>query len=149
MAQFTLQLDPANGPVVTAVVGVSVPRADALLSAGRAVPAGISIRALVDTGASSSCVDPGGLAQLELSATSTGAVHTASTGDAPHAVPQYDVSVITPGVGPHHVPLAIGAVPVLATELSLQGIDALIGRDILKDCILIYNGSVRQFTLAF
>jgi hypothetical protein len=38
---------------------------------------------------------------------------------------------------------------VIAAELSTQGIHALIGRDVLQDCILIYNGASGDFTLAF
>jgi hypothetical protein len=41
------------------------------------------------------------------------------------------------------------AVPVIAADLAIQGIHALIGRDVLQDCILIYNGTVGEFTLAF
>ncbi|HEX6747062.1 MAG TPA: aspartyl protease family protein [Longimicrobium sp.] len=149
MAQFTLQLDPANGPVLTAVVGVSIARGDALMAAGQPIPEGISIRALIDTGASCTCVDPAVLDRLNLAPTGFVSVHTPSTGGAPHQAEQYDVSLIIPGAGPHHVPLAIPAVPVMATELSLQGIDALIGRDVLRECVLIYNGSVGMFTIAF
>ena len=149
MAQFTLQLDTANGPVLTVVIGVSVPRGDALMTAGRAVPTGISARALIDTGASCSCVDPSILVKLELTPTGSVPVHTPSTGGAPHLAEQYYVSLIIPGAGTHHVPLAIPAVPVTAANLSLQGVDALIGRDVLRECIFIYNGSVGLFTIAF
>lgn len=149
MAQFTIPLDPANGPVLTVFVGVSLARRDALMTAGREIPAGAPIRALVDSGASSSCVDPGILASLGLTPTGSVTVHTPSTGSAPHTAEQYDVSIIVPGTGSHHSPLVIPAVPVLSAHLALQGIDALIGRDILRDCILIYSGSLGQFTLAF
>jgi hypothetical protein len=149
VAQFTLQLDPANGPVLTVVIGVSVPRGDALMTAGQPVPNGISARALIDTGASCSCVDPSILAKLDLTPTGTVSVHTPSTGGAAHLAEQYDVSLIIPGAGTHHVPLAIPAVPAMAANLSLQGVDALIGRDVLRDCIFIYNGSLGLFTIAF
>ena len=149
MAQFTLQLDPANGPVLTVVIGVSVARGDALMTAGQPVPAGISARALIDTGASCTCVDPSILAKLALTPTGTVSVHTPSTGPAAHLAEQYDVSLIIPGAGAHHVPLALPAIPVMAADLSVQGIDSLIGRDVLRDCIFIYNGSVGLFTIAF
>jgi len=149
VAQFTLQLDPANGPVLTVVIGVSVPRADALITAGEPLPPGISSRALIDTGASCTCVDPSILEKLSLTPTGTVSVHTPSTGPAAHVAEQYDVSVVIPGAGTHHVPLALPAVPVMAAHLSIQGIDALIGRDVLRDCIFIYNGSVGLFTIAF
>jgi hypothetical protein len=149
VAQFTLQFDPANGPVLTVVIGVSVARGDALMTAGRMVPGGISARALIDTGASGTCVDPSILTRLELTPTGTVSVHTPSTGLAAHLAEQYDISLIVPGAGTHHVPLALPAIPVMAADLSIQGIDALIGRDVLRDCIFIYNGSVGLFTIAF
>lgn len=149
MAQFTLPLDAANGPVLTAFVGVSLARRDALMSAGREVPAGAAIRALIDTGASSSCVDRGVLASLGLTPTTSVTVHTPSTGEDPHTADQYDVSIIVPGTGSQHAPLVIPAVAVLSAILKQQGIDAIIGRDILRDCILIYNGSLGLFTMAF
>jgi predicted aspartyl protease len=149
VAQFTLQLDPANGPVLTVVIGVSVARADALVAAGESIPTGIRARALIDTGASCTCVDPSILGSLRLTPTGTVSVHTPSTGGAAHLAEQYDVSLIIPGAGTHHVPLVISAVPVMAANLSLQGVDALIGRDVLRECILIYNGSSGTFTIAF
>jgi len=149
VAQFTLQLDPANGPVLTVVIGVSVARGDALMTAGQPVPVGISARALIDTGASCTCVDPSIPAKLELTPTGTVSVHTPSTCTAAHLAEQYDVSLIIPGAGTHHVPLALPAIPVMAANLTVQGIDALIGRDVLRDCIFVYNGSVGLFTIAF
>lgn len=76
-------------------------------------------------------------------------VHTPTTGSEAHSAEQYDVSIIVPGTGAQHAPLVIPAAPVLSASLTRQGIDALIGRDILRDCILIYNGTLGLFTLAF
>jgi hypothetical protein len=149
VAQFTLQLDPANGPVLTVMLGVSLPRADALATAGQPLPNSVPVRALVDTGASCTCVDPGVLDRLALTPTGSTTIHTPSTGAAPHVADQYDVSLIVPGAGSHHAPLVVPALPVAAADFAAQGIDALIGRDVLRDCILIYNGSVGSFTLAF
>lgn len=133
----------------TVGVAVSQARREALIAAGHAVPPLSSIRALVDTGASCTCVDPAVLGALQLSATGSVAVHTPSTGAAPHYAEQYDVSLVIPGAGIHHLPLTIDAVPVIAADLAVQGIHALIGRDVLQDCILIYNGAAGDFTLAF
>jgi len=41
-------------------------------------------------------------------------------------------------------------IPVVATDLLVQhGFHALIGRDVLGECVLVYNGSMGLFTLAF
>ena len=39
-------------------------------------------------------------------------------------------------------------IPVIASDRSAQSIQALIGRDVLAESILIYNGIDRTFTLA-
>lgn len=149
MAHLTLALDPSGGPVVPIGVAVSQARREALAAAGVEVPLTASIRALVDTGASCTCIDPAVLEALALSATGSVPILTPSTGSAPHFASQYDVSLIIPGAGTHHLPLTINAVPVIAAELAVQGIHALIGRDVLQSCILIYNGDEGDFTLAF
>ena len=43
----------------------------------------------------------------------------------------------------------IATLPVLEARLSNQGIYGLIGRDILDEGILIYNGPSDRFALAF
>ena len=66
MAHFTLTVDPIHGPVISAFIGVSEQRATALNAAKVPVPSAIPIRALVDTGASNTCVDPSVLKALGL-----------------------------------------------------------------------------------
>ena len=149
MPHLTLARDPTGGPVVPVGVAVRQARREALVAARQDVPPVASIRALVDTGASCTCVDPAVLKTLDLSARGSVSVHTPSTGPVPHQAEEYDVSLIVPGAGTHHVPLTIDAVPVVAADLLVQGIHAIIGRDVLQDCILIYNGTVGEFTLAF
>ena len=43
----------------------------------------------------------------------------------------------------------INAHQALGVNIREQGILALIGRDLLSSCILIYNGLEAQYTLAF
>lgn len=149
MAHFTLTVDPANGPVITAYVTVTPPRQDVEGASEQPVPNGVAVRAVVDTGASCSCVDPTVIAALRLTPTSVISVFTPSTGAEPHFTPQYDVSVVVPAGSADQPPLVISSVPVVSSDLASHGLSALIGRDILRDCILHYNGSTGWFTLAF
>jgi hypothetical protein len=64
VSHLTLALDPSGGPVLPVGVAVSQARREALTTAGREVPPVASIRALVDTGASCTCVDPAVLEAL-------------------------------------------------------------------------------------
>lgn len=76
-------------------------------------------------------------------------MHTPSTGAAPAAADQYDVGLAIYAAA-NQVPLFLTTVPVIAAALvHAQGIQALIGRDILGQCVLHYNGATGTFTLAF
>jgi hypothetical protein len=146
---FTLQNSP-QGPLLTAYIGVSEARRNALTAAGQAVPALQQIRALVDTGASGTCVDPSVLQALSLTPTGSTVVNTPTTGQQPHTVDTYDVSFYVPGATTTHLPFVLNTLEVMCAELlAPQGFHALIGRDILADCVLIYNGPVGTFTLAY
>jgi hypothetical protein len=150
MPHFTLQLDVLHGPVVNAAVGVSGARRKALIDAGAAVPPQVAIRALIDTGASLTSIDPSALAKLGLEPTGSVSVHTPSTGATPHSAAQYDVSLLIPGPTVDSPMLRVDTMPVITAELtSQQGIDALIGRDVLHTCLLVYNGSMALFTIAY
>ena len=113
------------------------------------IPAPVTIRALVDTGASCTCIDPSVLQSLQLTPTGSASVHTPSTGATPAAADQYDVGLAI-FAALNQVPLFLATVPVIAADLlQPQGIHALIGRDILSLCVLHDNGTTGTFTLAF
>ena len=145
MPHLTLQ-NSIGGPLIDLWIGASNARAEALTRVGKQAPAPLLIRGLIDTGASSTCIDPQILKTLELTPTGEVAIHTPSTGSAPHFAYQYDVSLTL--VHPNHK-LEIGTVPVIEATLSGQGIQALIGRDVLEQCLFIYDGQTGTFTLAF
>ena len=147
MPHFTLQMTPA-GPIVDAFVGVSAARQAALQAAGQQVPMPVRIRALVDTGASATCIDPSVPVALGLTPTGNISMTTPSTGTTPHSADVYDVALLIPG--PTFPPLTLPTIPVAAVDLlQAQGFHALIGRDILGACVFHYNGAVGTFTLAF
>lgn len=147
MPHFTLQVGP-NGPIVNAFVAVSQGRTAALTAAGQPIPKPAPIFALVDTGASCTCVDPSVLHGLKLTPTGSISVNTPSTGSTPHETYQYDVALVIPA--PSGPPLVFQTIPVVAADLlEAQGFHALIGRDILSRCFFSYNGEVGIFTLAY
>jgi hypothetical protein len=103
---------------------------------------------LIDTGASVTCIDPSIIAQLELSPTTRATVHTPSSGQGGHECNMYDVSLaIFMDSGQLH--LASLTIPVAEAELSHQGVDALIGRDVLSKALLVYNGVAGEFSISF
>lgn len=135
---------------MTAYVGVSHARAAALTTASLPLPTPVTIQALIDTGASGTCVDPSVLQTLGLTPSGSVTVNTPSTGNHPHTADQYDVSIFVPGSLATQPPLIVPNLAVVCSELlPSQGFHALIGRDILSVCIFTYNGAAGLFTLAY
>ena len=138
----------AQGLVVDAAVMVSVSRAEALTLAGQPVPGAQRIFALLDTGASISAVDPGVLQTLGLQATGKADIHTPSTQGVPVLVDTYDVCIGIFAARPGDSHFVSETVQVTASVLT-GGVQALIGTDILRRCILTYNGADDCFSLAW
>lgn len=138
----------AVGPVITAVFGVSLPRLNALTKAGIPIPDLQPADALIDTGASGTCIDPEVIRTLGLTPTGTVPVRTPSTGQGTHPAEQYDVRLIIPGPA-GEAPLIIQALAVLCMDLKVQGFRALIGRDVLSMCQLTYWGRGNVVSLAY
>jgi hypothetical protein len=137
-----------GAPIVDLILGVSEARLNALQAAGLPWPTPRSIRGLVDTGASHTCVDPAVLTALQLSPTGSVPVLTPSTGSIPIDADTYDVSLIIPNLG--QAGLIMKNMQVTATDLlAAQGFHALVGRDVLSHCILICNGSQSTFSIAY
>jgi Aspartyl protease len=138
-----------GGPLIRVAIGLSEPHRVALQKAGKDVPAFVIGTFLIDTGASGTCVDPSLVASLNLSPTGAVMIQTPSTNGVAQSCPQYDVAQVIPSEKPEDPPLIFNAVPVMETGLRSQGIDGLLGRDILQKCIFITNGPTASFTLAY
>jgi hypothetical protein len=135
-----------NGtPLLDVAIGVSQPRQSALVAAGQQVPAPMLARLLVDTGASHTCLDHTVITRLGLTQTGTVLTHTPTTGTAPQTMPQYDASITLLHT---NLTRTFGAVPVSASNFMPQGFQGLLGRDILKECMLIYSGPDNAFMLS-
>lgn len=129
-------------------VCVSASRFHALRQAQKTAPTPHKISAMVDTGASCTCIDPSVFQTLGITPSGTTSMHTPSTGG--NAVPayNYDVQIIIPNG--NQLPFSVPNIAVTAAELYAgQGFHALIGRDILSRCILQYNGATQLFSLAY
>jgi predicted aspartyl protease len=130
-----------TGPCVQVVVGLAQSLAEQLVQQGHAVPQPVAGVALVDTGASTTCIDEALAQRLGLPAIDVVQMTSAS-----HAGTQANVYPIQMEIVGSpiivNVPRAIGA------NLAPQGIVALIGRDYLQHCTLFYNGLTGEITLS-
>ena len=148
MAHFTRTLE-LEAPIVNAVFHISKFRLFTLDRLAIEVPQPVRGYALLDTGASSSCVDPSVTEHLLLEPRGMEDIVTPSTGDDYHTAIQYDLSIIIPPASSSDSSLVVDTLAVFhAKLLQPQGIHALIGRDILRRCIFNYNGS-GYFSLAW
>ena len=147
MPHFTLPIDE-NGPLLNAVVHVSGARSTVLRSLGQPVPNAVPVRALVDTGASITCVDPQVMDQLDITPRGKATCLTPSTGEGHVFMDEYDVC-ISVYRDLHEAPCRIDDLAIVESVLEPQGFLVLLGRDFLSRCILHYNGVTRSYTLAF
>jgi hypothetical protein len=147
MPILTLPLEP-DGPIISVGFVVSAPRQMALERAKLPVPKPVIVRGLIDTGASCTCVDSTVIQRLQLVPSGTVPVHTPSTSGTPHICSQFDIGIgLLMDNGQVHSPGLV--IPVIESDLGSQGIQALLGRNLLEQGILIYDGRRRLLTLAF
>jgi len=149
LPHFTVAID-VSGPIVNAGISVSEGRRAALIAQNQPVPIARAVRALIDTGASITAIEPQVLQALGLTPTGTIEIVTPSTGNAVHTADTYDVDLSINAATVSEPPLLIPNLRVSSSELfSRQGIHALIGRDVLSRCILVYSGTVNLISLCF
>ncbi len=130
-----------QGPCVQVSIGLAQSLASQLLQQGHTLPKPISGIALIDTGASSTCIDSNVAQQLELPV-----VNVVNIASASHASSQQNVYPIQIEVV--GLPISIEAPNAIGAALNSQGLIALIGRDVLQHCTLFYNGITGAFTLS-
>lgn len=147
MPHFNVQITPL-GAIIDAWVGLSQARVQALQTAKQPVPNFVQIRALVDTGASHTGMDPSVMSALGLTPTGTIQVNTPTTGNQPATANTYDVAIVIAGTTqPAHF---LRTVAVSECQLlQAQGFHAIIGRDILQSFTMFYNGPGGFLSLSY
>lgn len=107
---------------------------------GKPIPPPIIVKALIDTGASTCVIQDNIPKQLGLQPVGAIKINTPSCQN--HECYQYFMRMIFPVQGLTYEG------PFTATSLGGQNIGSLIGRDVLKQGILIYIGYINQFTFS-
>lgn len=138
-----------QGPLIRVAFSVSEPHRKALESVSKPVPGFVNGVFLIDTGAQTTVVDPEFVSPLALTPTGVIMMETPSTAGAPVPCSQYDVTMVIMAQEKIDPPLVIPAIPVTEASLRSQGIDGLIGRDVLSRCAFFINGKSGSFTLTF
>jgi predicted aspartyl protease len=130
-----------RGPVMQVNLSVGQAIAEQIRESGRELPPPVSGLALIDTGASVTCVDDAAAQALRLPVidvvTMTSASHVATQQNV------YPLQIEAVGF-----PMTINAPRVMGAALQAQGLVLLIGRDVLQHCLLVYNGLTGSFSLS-
>jgi predicted aspartyl protease len=130
-----------RGPIINVSIGLERSMAMSLLSSGAKVPAPIVGLALIDTGASVTCIDNSKAIDMGLPVVDTMKMTSASH----DAIEQsaYPISIEIVGT-----PIQFGLPKAMGANLTSQGLLALIGRDVLQLFTMFYNGPTGQITLS-
>ena len=130
-----------KGPLVQVGLTIEQSFAQALAQQGKTVPAPITGWALIDTGASVTCIDDAAATKLGLPVVDQVKMCSASHANTVQNV--YPAQLAVAGLNfTFNLPKAMGA------TLEPQGIIALIGRDALSVCTLFYNGLTGETTIS-
>ena len=137
-----------TGAYTSVEIHVPAAFAEQLGSAGRPVPPPVSGVALVDTGASRTVVDAAAVRQLGVSPIGVAEFNTPA-GVSQH--PVFPARLEFPALGSGIEFSSIGGVDLTRQTLPDGGgqFICLIGRDILRQAVLIYNGPGAMWTIAF
>jgi hypothetical protein len=137
----------ADGLSVTALIGLIKSDTQAALSARKTLPPPVWVRALIDTGCDVTALAPDVFRQLGLLPFHSAATQTAS-GSA--RVQLYQVSLSIPALGgPVGLMLTVPDLVVSELTVTLANADALIGLDVVRQCLMVICGPGKQFTVEF
>lgn len=117
--------------------------------AGRATPPPVEVQAILDTGAEQTILDPSVLNRLGVAPKKYGPANAPALGGFSFR-PTYDVSFqILHSSGRASDHLSLDQLEVTELPVATLGYEAVIGRDVLAQCVLIYDGPTNSFTLAY
>jgi hypothetical protein len=135
-----------TGPHLAVEIHIPNALAAAMAAANQPIPAPIVGVALIDTGASRSAVNAATAILLGVQQVGVGTGYTAG---GPVQQSLYPVRFAFPGIGLDVQFNAATGVDLTGQTCAGQPMLALIGRDVLANCVFIYNGPAGTFTLSW
>ncbi len=145
MGKLTGKLEP-RGPFIEIKVIATPQRVAVLKKAAKSYPAPLTIRALLDTGASGSAIDSTVISALGLTPTGSVLIHTPSTGSSYETRDEFDLMIVLGENTPDPKTFTVG---IISSSFASEGFLALIGWDVLSHCVLTCNGPARSFSLDY
>ena len=132
----------SRGPILQVNLSVASAFADQLLKENKPVPQAITGFALLDTGASCTCIDDDAAKKLGLPVIDKVKMSSASHNESEKNVYPAIIEVLG-------MPMKINADRVIGASLAAQDLLVLFGRDLLSNFTLFYNGANGEFTISF
>lgn len=137
-----------RGPVLEVAVSVTDEHRKALAKHGEPEPNVVTGLALIDTGASVTCIDDSVAIDAGLPVVDKGRISSAT--DTPEAsVYAGRIVLVQKGQIMGVDTAQVEARRAFGVNIRNQGIITLIGRDVLSQAILFYSGPEARYTLAF
>jgi hypothetical protein len=130
-----------RGLLLQVVIDIPLSLAGRLTASGQTIPTPAGGNALVDTGASCSCVEERLLQRLQLQPVNQVKM-TGATGARLQNV--YHPRLLFPGT-----PIPPLEMQVVGVQMNQLPLVCLLGRDVLRHFVLIYNGPQGSYTIAF
>ncbi|MBV9767664.1 MAG: hypothetical protein JOZ48_22685 [Acidobacteriaceae bacterium] len=148
MPQVAPQTLLINGPILQVQIEVPTALASVLQRDNQPIPAPIDGIGLIDTGASITSIDQSVFARLGVNPVGIVQVGTAGGQQQQSTFP---AKFNFPGTGLPTIEssAALGCNLTGQVVMGNKAIIALIGRDLLANCVLVYNGTTGTFSLSF
>lgn len=135
------------GPILTVEVSTPIALAEKLTKENKPLPQPKTGLALIDTGATHTCVDDDIISQLGVNPIGRTKIHGSAGA---HEVNIFPAHLRFPAIPNFEIDFtATLGVNIQAQQVNNQSIIALLGRDVLLKCVFVYNGSLGIYTLAF
>jgi hypothetical protein len=135
-----------DGYALTVMIGLNGADTTQLMKKGKPVPPPLSVRAILDTGTDITCMATRVLQHFGLVSISDA---TTLTMGGPVSAKLFEVSLSIPKSSGLTGPLLVlEQLVVMEWGLVDPDIEALIGKDVLSQCLLIIDGPRKEFTLS-
>jgi hypothetical protein len=144
MAQLRLPITQ-SGPSLTVVITLPAPTLAAKQLAGQVLPASLHLRGIIDTGTDITAVAASFLQTMGLAPLTSSNTHTASGSV---RVRLFEISLLIPASDPTVVLVVRPQLRVMELITVLPDVDLILGRDVLDECLFIYDGPGQHFLLA-
>jgi hypothetical protein len=136
----------SDGPTIDLAVTVGGAWQRRLSARGATVPPPTTVRALIDTGSDLTVVHPQVLRELGVQATGSVRIRRPGTGAGYRLASMSDVQL---SIGSLNIATVWISTRVVGVAPSTPTVLALIGRDLLTQCTLLYNGPRGELTLSW